>query len=81
MIGYSLGWEISVGRLQVDLRGSSSSDPGCPSISFFRIIQLVLCRWRSDDRRGGGEQKKKKKEEEVKEKREEEVNGIRCRDR
>ena len=38
---YSLGWEVSVGRLQVDLRGSRSSAM-CPSISLFKIIQLVL---------------------------------------
>lgn len=44
--GYSLGWEVSVGRLQVDLRGSRSSGPICPSMSLFKIIQLVLYRER-----------------------------------
>lgn len=40
--GHSLGWEVSMGRLQVDLRGSRSSGPICPSMSLFNIIQLVL---------------------------------------
>lgn len=39
--GHSLGCEVSVGRLQVDLRGSSSSGPMWPSVSLFKIIQLV----------------------------------------
>lgn len=43
-IGYSRGCEASVGRLQVDLRGSASSAAACPSVSLFRIIQLVLYR-------------------------------------
>lgn len=42
--GYSQGCEASVGRLQVDLRGSASSAAPCPSVSPFRIIQLVLYR-------------------------------------
>lgn len=50
--GHSLGCEVSVGRLQVDLRGSSSSGPMCPSVSLFKIIQLVLYK------------KKKKRQEE-----------------
>ncbi len=33
-----------MGRLHVDLRGSRSSGPMCPSISLFKIIQLVLYR-------------------------------------
>lgn len=48
--GYSLGWEASVGRLHVDLRGSRSSGPMCPSISLFKIIQLVLYRGRETER-------------------------------
>lgn len=44
MIGYSLSWEVSLGRLQVDLRGSRSSGSVCPSVSLFKIIQLVLYR-------------------------------------
>lgn len=44
VIGYSRGCEASVGRLQVDLRGSASSAAACPSVSLFRIIQLVLYR-------------------------------------
>lgn len=44
VIGYSRGCEASVGRLQVDLRGSASSATACPSVSLFRIIQLVLYR-------------------------------------
>jgi len=63
VIGYSLGWEMSVGRLQVDLRGSGSSEPGCPSISFFRIIQLVLCGRRGEDHREEEEEEEKKGEE------------------
>lgn len=42
MTGYLLGCEVSVGRLQVDLRGSRSSGAMCPSVSLFKIIQLVL---------------------------------------
>lgn len=44
VIGYSQGWEASVGRLQVDSQGSASSAAACPSGWFFRINQLLLCR-------------------------------------
>lgn len=44
LIGYSRGRDTSVGRLQVDLRGSASSGAVYPSVSVFRIIQLVLYR-------------------------------------
>lgn len=45
LIGYSLGWEISVGKLCVEVLGSRSGD--CPSISLFRFIQLVLVYWQT----------------------------------
>ncbi len=45
LIGYSLGWDISVGKLWVEVLGSISGD--CPSISLFRFTQLVLVYWQT----------------------------------